>query len=193
MDIQSKIKVHKSQRNDFGKYNFRNLEDILEAVKPLLLENKCVIIFDDGITEVSGRHYLSTKAILIDVESGEKVSVPGIAREEESKKGMDGSQVTGASSSYARKYACNALFAIDDTKDSDSTNGSDPKETKNSYNQDKKDDFVIMFEKLSKEQQEWFCKKYPSKYGPQKEAKYFNGEQRKEIIKTLENKKKESV
>lgn len=120
--IQSKLKAPKSQYNSFGKYAYRNAEDILEAVKPLLLETKTVLDISDDVVMVGDRYYIKARVTLSDTESTDLYSVQAFAREEESKKGMDGSQVTGAASSYARKYALNGLFAIDDTKDSDSTN-----------------------------------------------------------------------
>ena len=125
--IQTNLKAPKSQRNNFGNYNYRNCEDILEAVKPLLAEVKAVVTITDEIVLVGERYYVKATATLIDAESNEQycnktIHNTAYAREEENKKGMDGSQVTGASSSYARKYALNGLFAIDDTKDSDTTN-----------------------------------------------------------------------
>lgn len=121
VNIQSKLKAPKGQYNSFGKYKYRSCEDILEAVKPLLKENNCVLTIADDIILVGDRFYV--KAIVtLKNSSGETVTTTAFAREEESKKGMDGSQVTGASSSYARKYALNGMFCIDDTKDSDTTN-----------------------------------------------------------------------
>lgn len=121
VNIQSKLKAPKGQYNSFGKYKYRSCEDILEAVKPLLKENNCVLTIADDIILVGDRFYV--KAIVtLKNSSGETVTTTAFAREDESKKGMDGSQVTGASSSYARKYALNGMFCIDDTKDSDTTN-----------------------------------------------------------------------
>ena len=120
--IQSELKAPKSQYNNFGKYSYRNCEDILEALKPLLKEHKSTIYISDDIVTVLERFYVKATVTFIDVETGEKIINTAYAREEEDKKGMDGSQVTGASSSYARKYALNGMFAIDDTKDSDFTN-----------------------------------------------------------------------
>lgn len=118
--IQSRLNAPKSQYNKFGNYNYRSCEDILEALKPLLKETgACVIISDEPIV-INDRYYIKATATLI--KDGEQVSTTAYAREEDSKKGMDGSQVTGAASSYARKYALNGLFAIDDNKDSDTTN-----------------------------------------------------------------------
>jgi len=118
--IQSGLKAPKSQRNEFGKYNYRSAEDILESVKPLLLEQSCTLTITDEIIEVGGRVYVRATATL----AGEKESVQttAFAREEETKKGMDAAQITGSASSYARKYALNGLFCIDDTKDPDATN-----------------------------------------------------------------------
>ena len=120
--IQSELKAPKSQYNSFGKYAYRNCEDILEALKPLLKEHKSTIYISDEIVTVLERFYVKATVTFIDAETGEKITNTAYAREEENKKGMDGSQVTGASSSYARKYALNGMFAIDDTKDSDFTN-----------------------------------------------------------------------
>ena len=120
--IQSELKAPKSQYNNFGKYAYRNCEDILEALKPILKEHKSTIYISDEIVTVLERFYVKATVTFIDAETGEKITNTAYAREEENKKGMDGSQVTGASSSYARKYALNGMFAIDDTKDSDFTN-----------------------------------------------------------------------
>lgn len=122
LTVQAELKAPKSQYNSFGKYNYRNCEDILEALKPLLSETKAAVIISDEIVNIANRFYVKATAKFIDAESGEALETTAYAREEESKKGMDGSQVTGASSSYARKYALNGLFAIDDTKDADTLN-----------------------------------------------------------------------
>ena len=120
--IQSELKAPKSQYNNFGKYAYRNCEDILEALKPILKEHKSTIYISDEIVTVLERFYVKSTVTFIDAETGENIKNTAYAREEETKKGMDGSQVTGSSSSYARKYALNGMFAIDDTKDSDFTN-----------------------------------------------------------------------
>jgi hypothetical protein len=119
--IQSELKAPKSQFNKFGGYKYRKAEDILEAVKPLLAKQKCTLIITDDVVLVGNRIYVKATATIKN-EKGECETTTGWAREEESKKGMDGSQITGASSSYARKYALNGLFAIDDNADSDATN-----------------------------------------------------------------------
>ncbi len=123
--VQLGLKAPKSQWNDFGKYNYRNCEDILEAAKPLLDKEKLLLIIKDELTLIGDRYYIKAVVTLKDLEELIEIEVTAYAREEESKKGMDGSQVTGASSSYARKYALNGLFLIDDTKDSDATNKDD--------------------------------------------------------------------
>ena len=121
--IQSKLKAPKGQYNSFGKYKYRSCEDILEAVKPLLAETKTVLCITDQMEVVGDRIYVRAETHLKDAEdSSSEIVTVAYAREEESKKGMDSSQVTGAASSYARKYALNGLFCIDDNKDSDSTN-----------------------------------------------------------------------
>jgi hypothetical protein len=122
LQIQSKLKVPKGQYNEFGKYKYRSCEDILEALKPLLAEVKAAVILNDEIVQVGERIYVKATASFIDIEDKQTITTTAYAREEETKKGMDGSQITGASSSYARKYALNGLFAIDDNKDSDATN-----------------------------------------------------------------------
>lgn len=119
-EIQAKVKAPKGQFNSFGKYNYRSAEDILEAVKQVVNPMGYSITISDTIINVGDRYYIKATATLSNGK--ETYSTDGYAREEESKKGMDGSQVTGASSSYARKYALNGLFALDDTKDSDATN-----------------------------------------------------------------------
>ncbi|MFA7203854.1 MAG: ERF family protein [Candidatus Caldatribacteriota bacterium] len=130
LNIQSKLKAPKNQRNNFGNYNYRNCEDILEAVKPLLLEEGCTLYIVDEIENIGERYYVKATVNFIDIESGENIITSAFAREEENKKGMDSSQITGASSSYARKYALNGLFCIDDNKDSDTTNTGDTKKDK---------------------------------------------------------------
>jgi hypothetical protein len=119
IEIQSKLKAPKSQVNKFGNYKYRNLDDINEAVKPLLAEQNCTLILSDNIEQVGERIYVKATATLTNSKN-ESVTVTAFAREAEFKKGMDDSQITGTASSYARKYALNGLFAIDDTKDADS-------------------------------------------------------------------------
>lgn len=115
--IQQKLKAPKNQLNKFGGYKYRSCEDILEAVKPLLAEHGCQLTLTDDIVEVGGRIYVKAMATLFDGKATE--SSTAYAREAESKKGMDESQITGTASSYARKYALNGLFLIDDTQDAD--------------------------------------------------------------------------
>ena len=119
--VQAELKAPKGQFNSFGKYNYRSCEDILEAVKPLLVKHELGMTISDYIMSHEGRVYVRAEVEVFDFD-GNIVSVQSQAREEDSKKGMDASQVTGATSSYARKYALNGMFLIDDTKDSDSTN-----------------------------------------------------------------------
>jgi len=124
--IQSQIKAPKGQFNAFGKYKYRSCEDIVEAIKPVLAEHGFFLILTDDVVMIGTRFYFKAVATISD--GTVFFSATGWAREEETKKGMDGSQVSGASSSYARKYALNGLFAIDDTKDSDATNTGDKAE-----------------------------------------------------------------
>ena len=115
--IQSELKAPKGQKNTFGNYNYRSAEDILEAVKPLLSEYELTMTITDKIEQIGDRYYVQAKVILTDGE--DSIDVTGYARESATKKGMDESQITGTASSYARKYAMNGLFLIDDTKDND--------------------------------------------------------------------------
>lgn len=121
-NIQSRLKVEKKNYNDFGGYSYRSCEDILEAVKPLLVENNLTLVMTDEVEAVGERYYIQATAILYDTENGTNISATAYAREAKEKKKMDDAQVTGSSSSYARKYALNGLFAIDDAKDSDFLN-----------------------------------------------------------------------
>ena len=115
--IQQKLKAPKSQRNSFGNYNYRSCEDILEAVKPLLAEEGALLLLADEMVQIGERYYIKATARF--VHDKESIEVSAYAREAEIKKGMDESQITGTASSYARKYALNGLFLIDDTKDAD--------------------------------------------------------------------------
>lgn len=146
LKAQVELKAPKGQYNSFGKYKYRSCEDILEALKPVLDKLKLTLFISDEIVEVGGsykvskkdetiesegRKYVKATITLINIEKpDEQIKVSALAREEETKKGMDGSQITGASSSYARKYALNGMFMIDDTKDSDSTNTHGKEEAK---------------------------------------------------------------
>jgi hypothetical protein len=118
VDIQQRLDVPKNQVNNFGHYNYRSLEDIEAAIKPLLREHACGIRFSDQVVEHCGRTFLQTTLIFFNTK-GDEISVTAEAEHASTKAGMDNSQITGAASSYARKYAMNALFAIDDTKDAD--------------------------------------------------------------------------
>jgi hypothetical protein len=125
-EIQTELKAPKGQRNNFGNYNYRSAEDILEAVKPILKKHTCALIISDDVVSIEGRVYVKSEAILIS-ENVRIAYAVGFAREAESKKGMDESQITGSASSYARKYALNGLLCIDDTKDSDFSNNHEDK------------------------------------------------------------------
>ena len=118
-NVQGVLKAPKNQFNSFGKYNYRSCEDILEAAKPLCIEQGLLLSLSDTPINVGNSNYIEATARVIDIESGEKHEVTASARESVTKKGMDDSQITGTASSYARKYALNGLFCIDDTKDSD--------------------------------------------------------------------------
>lgn len=130
--VQAELKAPKDQYNSFGKYKYRSAEGILEAVKPIVKKHGCVLWISDEMVEISGRVYVKATAYfaLTDIDGlATAIAVSAFAREPESKAGMDASQITGAASSYARKYALNGLFAIDDTKDADALNTS-PEYTK---------------------------------------------------------------
>lgn len=131
LSIQNELKAPKNQYNKFGKYNYRSCEDILEAIKPLCLKYGAVLLVDDYVEQVGERFYIKAKASLIDIETEQEIYAYAYARESENKKGMDSAQVTGATSSYARKYALNGLFCIDDTKDVDTQEYQEKKQMNN--------------------------------------------------------------
>lgn len=120
--IQGELKCNKSQYNSFGKYSYRSCEDILEAVKNLLVKYQATIIITDEIKLIGDRYYVEAKVKFIDVETGESIETEALARESDQIKGMQASQITGATSSYARKYALGSLLLLDDCKDADATN-----------------------------------------------------------------------
>ncbi|WP_332934493.1 ERF family protein, partial [Clostridioides difficile] len=151
VNIQSTLKAPKSQFNSFGKYNYRSCEDILEGLKPILKEEKALVILDDNIVQIGNRFYVEATATLIDAETGEKVSTKALAREDETKKGMDLAQVTGSVSSYARKYALNGLFCIDDTKDSDATNKHGNEQKKKEVNESELNILYSLGESIEKD------------------------------------------
>lgn len=126
VSIQQELKAPKGQYNSFGKYHYRSCEDILEAVKPILGKYSCILLLSDEIVFIEGRHYLKATATIFNSE-GTRVAVSALAREPLDKKGMDDSQITGMASSYARKYALNGLFCIDDTKDADTMDNTQSK------------------------------------------------------------------
>lgn len=131
LSIQNELKAPKNQYNKFGDYNYRSCEDILEAIKPLCLKYGAVVVVDDYIEHIGERFYVKAKASLIDVDTQMEVYTCAFARECENKKKMDDAQVTGATSSYARKYALNGLFCIDDTKDVDTQEYQEKKRANN--------------------------------------------------------------
>lgn len=144
--IQQKLKAPKNQRNSFGGYNYRSCEDILEALKPVLAEFNTAVLLSDEIVQMGPRWYVKATATL--KTETESVSVTAYAREAETRKGMDESQITGSASSYARKYALNGLFGIDDTKDADTM------DNRTTFSQPKKDDpFSVLDKKHAKAMQ----------------------------------------
>ena len=131
--IQDELFVPKGQNNDFGGYKYRSCEDILKKVKPICKKLKCVLFITNDLINVGDENYVEATVKLIDLENGEELVSKAQAREEKTKKGMDGSQITGASSSYARKYALAGMFCIDNEKDSDATNKGDSDEKKAAF------------------------------------------------------------
>ena len=127
--IQLDLKAPKNKRNNFGGYQYRDLSGILEALKPLLQKYKCAIFLSDNVVTKEDRTYIEATAIIVDCEDSTQFYCKGYAREDESKKGMDLSQLTGSCSSYARKYALNGLLAIDDSRDMDSIDNTKENET----------------------------------------------------------------
>lgn len=117
--VQNEMKVAKNNYNKFGKYNYRSAEDILAEAKKVCMKYRTTLILTDEVSRLENRFYVVANAILKDWDSCDSIQVRALAREEENKKGMDASQVTGSCSSYARKYALNGLFNLDDTKDAD--------------------------------------------------------------------------
>lgn len=141
MAVQSELKAPKGQYNKFGGYSYRSCEDILEAVKPLLSSHGLVLTIADEIKTVGDRFYVQAEARLIDADNGDEIKTSAYAREALARKGMDDSQVTGSASSYARKYALNGLFCIDDNKDADTWNNS-PQSRYNARNDSPKGNYT---------------------------------------------------
>lgn len=144
--VQAELKAPKNRRNTFGKYNYRSCEDILEAVKPILAKHKATVFIQDNIAEYAGKVYIEATAYFIDIEKPDtpQICVTSYAREAAEKKGMDDAQITGTSSSYARKYALNGLFLIDDVKDPDSDEYRDEVQGKANPSNKKKTDISVL-------------------------------------------------
>ncbi len=196
INIQTELKAPKNQYNNFGKYNYRNCEDILEALKPLLNNNKATLMISDKIVNMADRFYVEATVKFIDIETGEAVETTALAREEQIKKGMDGSQITGSASSYARKYALNGMFCIDDTKDADSRNNKESQK-ESSFDKEKL--------KVAKKIQEVFAiakqqgiteeniNSFILKVFGKKTIMGLNEKELDTLIKRLKNKQKEAV
>lgn len=135
LDVQTELKAPKGQFNKFGNYSYRSCEDILESLKPLLKQVKATVVLTDEIKLVGDRYYIEATCKFIDIETGEVLENKSLAREDENKKGMDLAQVTGSCSSYARKYALNGMFCIDDVKDSDAIHGKEDNNKSQSHSQ----------------------------------------------------------
>lgn len=188
MNIQAELKAPKNQYNDFGKYHYRSCEDILEGLKPVLAKHQAAVTISDEIVLIGDRYYVKATATLIDVEKGDKVEVSAYAREDEQKKGMDASQLTGSTSSYARKYALNGLFAIDDTKDSDATNKHDTGQTKKPKEQTKKTDDTENDLASEKQLKYIYALAKQKNYSPESMASYIKGAYGKDSSKALTKK-----
>ena len=188
MNIQTQLKAPKSQFNTFGKYKYRNCEDILEALKPILAKVKAIVTLTDTVEHIGERFYIKATATFTDIEKGEKVEVSALAREDENKKGMDLAQVTGSVSSYARKYSLNGLFCIDDTKDAD-TGSNEDKPHNDKPHTDSNTITTQMLVDMAKSKgydEAAICKKYNSK-----EVKFIKQDDKKlayEGFKALPNK-----
>ena len=143
LKVITELHAPKNQKNNFGNYNYRSCEDILEAVKPLLKENSLCMNISDKVVNIGEFNYLESTVKVWDIETGSVWESTGYAREAKTKKGMDDSQITGSSSSYARKYALNGMFLIDDTKDADTR---DNRENNTTRNNDKYSDLKITLE-----------------------------------------------
>ena len=175
--IQTELKAPKNQYNSFGKYKYRSAEDILEAVKPLCKKHDCVLTLSDELVNIGDRYYIKATARLHDdTVIGE---VTAYAREEESKKGMDGCQITGTASSYARKYALNGLFLIDDTKDAD-TDEYKQQTTAKKEEQDERPTFDEVRAKLKTLDNSFKINSYAKEIAP-----YFTTEKQKAIISQM--------
>lgn len=148
--IQTRLNAPKNQRNKFGGFNYRSAEDILESLKPLLKETECFLNITDSIELVGDRYYIKATATITNKE-GVQVSSSAFAREELTKKGMDASQITGSTSSYARKYALNGLFAIDDNKDAD-TDEFKKQQDKPAKEVDSKEDVSLALQQIKEAQ-----------------------------------------
>ena len=175
MNIQSELKAPKGQMNKFGGYKYRSCEDIVEAVKPLLKKNSCILTLSDELINLGDRYYVQATATLSDVKEDDRIVTKALAREDENKKGMDKAQITGSASSYARKYALNGLLGIDDTKDSDATNDHGKSNTKPKSKPKKvkkiSEDEILEIEKLlsdTKSDKDKFLKWLKSKFNASK-------------------------
>ena len=140
--------------NKFGGYKYRSCEDIVEAVKPLLASEGLAMTITDELTQIGDRYYIKATVTIIDTNESDRHEVNGYAREAENKKGMDVSQITGAASSYARKYALNGMFAIDDTKDADDLNKHGKSKKQSSSKKQAKINYPAAIRKLAKEDNE---------------------------------------
>ena len=191
-NIQQELKVPKNQRNTFGNYNFRNCEDIMEASKPVCKKYNTLLTCSDELIQVGERYYVKATATLYDLDSDESISTTAEAREEETKKGMDASQITGASSSYARKYALNGLLQLDDNKDADSNEYVKQQKKIENKSQTKiemiSEDQVkllhVLFDKIEKSEKQIF-KNFENKVAKENVYKKYKVKTSKELSKNI--------
>lgn len=179
INVQQELKAPKSQYNKFGKYYYRSTEDILNAVKPLLQKNGLALTISDEIVLIGDRYYVKAEVIL--TNGDETIKTQAYAREEEEKKGMDSSQITGSSSSYARKYALNGMFAINDVEDSDKTNTGETK-----ANLATKEQLSKLYELAKKYNHEEEIAKYIQTNFNKKTSKELTVEEADQLLKVVE-------
>lgn len=154
--VQQELKAPKGQYNSYGGYRYRSCEDILEAVKPLLIANGLVLTINDDVVQIGDRYYIKATAIIKDINGDGVAHNTAYAREDENKKGMDGSQITGTASSYARKYALNGLFLIDDTKDADTEKVKEEQKVELKEEKKASDKQIEIMRKIAEEQKKPF-------------------------------------
>lgn len=184
--IQTELNCPKNQYNNFGNYKYRNCEDILESLKPLLKKHKCLVTLNDDLMLIGERYYIKATATISDVESEDKIEQSAFAREPLGKKGMDEAQITGSTSSYARKYALNGLFLIDDNKDADELQ-KDNTPKKDNYSNQYSNNTKIEADVITEKQLKYLYSLIKEKTGSKEETEKLT-EEVKTAVKNLYNK-----